>query len=116
MRVLASFIQARGDNKGCLGSLGESKLLPVDSRSARSCWIAAALLFAGAALIRINNAYLYPLHFGFDGPANYEYIEGLMGSWALPAPGEGWSTSHPPFFYYLSAALGRGLPGASRAR
>lgn len=65
-----------------------------------------------AVAIRINNAFLYPLHFGFDAPANWEYIAKLLGSWRLPAPDEGWSTAHPPFFYYLSALLGRGMEGA----
>ncbi len=72
------------------------------------------LLAATAALIRINNAILYPIHFGFDAPANWEYIERLMRSWALPAPGEGWSTSHPPFFYYLGALVGRIFEAAGK--
>jgi hypothetical protein len=59
--------------------------------------------------IRINNALLYPLHFGFDAPANWDYIAGLLTSWSLPAPGDGWSTSHPPLFYYLSAGVGRAM-------
>lgn len=59
--------------------------------------------------VRINNALLYPLHFGFDAPANWDYIAGLLTSWSLPAPGDGWSTSHPPLFYYLSAGVGRAM-------
>ena len=59
--------------------------------------------------IRINNAIQYPLHYGFDASANWDYIAGLLFSWRLPAPGEGWSTAHPPFFYYLSALLGRAM-------
>ncbi len=71
------------------------------------------MLAAWAASIRVSNAFLYPIHFGFDAPANWEYIQILMSSWTMPDPGEGWSTSHPPLFYYLAAAVGRSMPGAS---
>jgi len=64
-----------------------------------------------ALAIRVHNAIHYPLHFGFDAPANWDYIEHLLSSWRLPRPDEGWSTAHPPFFYYLSALLGRAVPG-----
>ncbi|MCP5039505.1 MAG: glycosyltransferase family 39 protein [bacterium] len=81
-------------------------------QTARIWWIGVGAGLAIAAIaIRVNNAILYPLHFGFDGPANWEYIQLLLSSWRLPAPGEGWSTSHPPFFYYVAALLGRIVGG-----
>ncbi len=81
----------------------------------RSSWlIACALLAASAVAIRVNNAILYPLHYGFDAPANWDYIHQLMSDWTIPAPGAGWSTSHPPFFYYLAAFVGRMMEGASK--
>jgi len=79
-------------------------------------WAAAGALLAGCAVaIRWNNAFLYPHQYGFDAPGNWDYIELLMSSWAMPAPGEGWSTSHPPLFYYLGALVGRSLPGMGEA-
>ncbi len=87
---------------------------PVDRRSGRVWAIAGALLALWAAGIRVNNAFLFPIHFGFDAPANWDYVAGLLSSWRLPAPEEGWSTSHPPLFYYLSALLGRAMGGADK--
>jgi hypothetical protein len=76
---------------------------------------AGAVLVLLAIAIRVHNAIHYPLHYGFDAPANWDYIAQLLTSWRLPAPGEGWSTSHPPFFYYLAAALGRLMGGSDVA-
>ncbi len=80
--------------------------------SGRFWGLTLALLALVALAIRVNNAFFYPLHFGFDAPANWEYIERLLTSWKLPAPDAGWSTAHPPFFYYLSASLGRAMGGS----
>lgn len=60
-------------------------------------------------LIRINNAVRYPPRWGLDAMFNERYIAGLLQTWALPAPDADWSTAHPPFFYYVSAALSRVL-------
>ncbi|TDJ09298.1 MAG: phospholipid carrier-dependent glycosyltransferase [Deltaproteobacteria bacterium] len=67
-----------------------------------------ALGVVGVAL-RVNNAFRYPTNWGFDAKFNWEYIERLLNSWALPAPDATWATGHPPLFYYLGAALGRAL-------
>jgi 4-amino-4-deoxy-L-arabinose transferase-like glycosyltransferase len=66
----------------------------------------AGLLGIGAAQ-RVWNVLHYPVFMGFDAKGNWEYIEMLLGRWALPAPDAGWSTAHPPLFYALGAALGR---------
>ena len=87
----------------------------MSSTASRNWWIAGALLAAVATAIRVGNAFHYPVHYGFDAPANWDYIEQLLASWRMPAPGEGWATSHPPFFYYLSASLGRLMTGAGKA-
>lgn len=70
------------------------------------------LALVGAAM-RIHNAFAFPKHWGFDANWNWEYIERLTHSWVLPAPHEGWSMGHPPFFYYAAALLARGMDGAS---
>lgn len=88
--------------------------MSVETRGGRVWAIAGALLAFWAAGIRVNNAFLFPIHFGFDAPANWDYIARLLTSWTLPAPGEGWSTSHPPLFYYLSALLGRTMGGGDK--
>ena len=69
----------------------------------------AWLLIFTAALTRIINALGYRTGLGFDSVENVQYIDMLIHSWALPAPDAAWATSHPPLFYYLFAALGRGL-------
>ena len=59
--------------------------------------------------LRVVNAFSFPVGYGFDAEGNWAYIEHLLGSWGLPAPDAGWSTSHPPLFYYLAAAVLRAL-------
>jgi len=70
------------------------------------------LLVAGA--MRANNASVYQLHWGFDAPWNWEYVEHLTRTWELPAPHAGWSYAQPPLFFYGSAALARAMEGASK--
>jgi 4-amino-4-deoxy-L-arabinose transferase-like glycosyltransferase len=65
-----------------------------------------AVGFAGLA-VRVSNAFHYRIDLGYDAVGNWQYIRQLMGSWALPAPDSGWSTAHPPLFYYGAAALAR---------
>jgi hypothetical protein len=65
-----------------------------------------AALFVGIA-IRVSNVFQYPLDMGFDAQGNWSYVSGLLGSWALPKPDSGWSTAHPPLFYYMAGAIGR---------
>ena len=69
--------------------------------------LAGLLILAAGVLIRVSNAFNYPINLGFDAPENWRYIHSLMHDWSLPAPGEDWSTSHPPLFYYFGAILGR---------
>jgi len=62
-----------------------------------------------AAAMRIDNALRYRTRMGFDAVENFEYVRKLLVSWTLPPPDASWATSHPPLFYYASAAIGRGL-------
>jgi hypothetical protein len=98
----------------CVGQTEALSSALVDTRGRRFWAIAGALLALWAAGIRINNAILFPLHYGFDATANWDYIARLLTSWELPDPSEGWSTAHPPLFYYLSALLGRSLGGIDK--
>lgn len=70
-------------------------------------WLVAGVLLAVGVGLRIHNAIHYEMLWGFDALYNWRYIEQLTTSWALPAPDAGWSTAHPPLFYYASAALCR---------
>lgn len=83
----------------------------VDGR--RATWIAAGAALALAVAIRVHNAFHYTSLWGFDARYNWHYILRLTGSWELPAPDSDWSTAHPPFFYYLGAALCRALGHSS---
>ena len=77
-------------------------------RRIRSPYVALGIgLVVVGVLVRANNAFQYPVLWGFDARGNWQYVESLLSSWALPAPDSGWSTGHPPLFYYLSACVGR---------
>ena len=65
---------------------------------------------AGLA-IRLNNALVYPIDMGYDALGNWAYIELLLDSWRLPAPDQGWSTAHPPLFYYMAALVSHAVSG-----
>jgi hypothetical protein len=67
--------------------------------------LALAVTFGLAILVRVNNAGRYPEFYGFDAEGNWQYVQHLAESWTLPDPEAGWSTSKPPFFYYLAAIL-----------
>jgi hypothetical protein len=81
----------------------------------RTTWIIAGLALALGVAIRVHNAFHYRMLWGFDALYNWGYIQRLMGSWELPPPDAAWSTAHPPFFYYVSAAICRGLDNPSRS-
>jgi hypothetical protein len=82
-------------------------------RPDRSLLALLALLGAGT-LLRAWNLFHYPVSMGFDAEGNWDYIALLSADWHLPAPGESWSTAHPPFFYALGAGIGRLLDGGSK--
>lgn len=63
-------------------------------------------IFVGIAM-RVSNVFQYPIDMGFDAQGNWSYVSGLLRSWALPTPDSGWSTAHPPLFYYVAGAIGR---------
>jgi len=69
--------------------------------------IAMAVATILGVAIRVSNAFVYPIDMGYDAGGNWDYIAMLLRSWALPAPGQGWATAHPPFFYYFAAAISR---------
>jgi len=78
----------------------------------RSPYVALGIgLVVVGALVRANNAFQYPTLWGFDARGNWQYVASLLSSWALPPPDSGWSTGHPPLFYYLSAFVGRLFSG-----
>ena len=84
-------------------------------RARPSAWtIGLCLLVLIGAGMRFHNTARYRIDFGFDANHNWDYIEHLTGSWALPDPADGWSYGHPPFFYYASAAVARAMDGAEK--
>jgi hypothetical protein len=81
---------------------------------ARRWVVAMAALGLLALAIRVHNAIDYPLDKGFDAVANWEYVELLSEQW-LPAPDAGWSTAHPPLFYWLVEGARVALGGGEKA-
>jgi hypothetical protein len=71
--------------------------------------IASLVLALVAVAIRVHNVLRYPADWGFDATFNWRYIYRLSQDWTLPPLSAGWSTSDPPLFYYVSAAVLRGL-------
>lgn len=92
-----------------------SRRTPIAAQAARGpvAWpVVVAALFV-LALVQLGwNLVRYPVEMGFDAHGNWQYIASLIARWHLPAPGDGWSTAHPPLFYFLGAALGRLLGSA----
>ena len=82
------------------------------SSADRAWFVALGVACLVGTLLRINNVFRYPIDMGFDAAGNWEYIDLLLRSFRLPAPDEGWSTAHPPFFYGVSAAIARLVGGA----
>lgn len=80
----------------------------------RATWIAAFVALGIAIAMRVHNAIHYTLLWGFDAKYNWQYIQRLTLSWKLPPPDAGWSTAHPPLFYYASAAILRLIDGPNR--
>jgi hypothetical protein len=75
----------------------------------RGWLIAMGVAAVLGVVIRISNVFAYPIDMGYDAGGNWDYISLLLRSWALPAPDQGWSTAHPPFFYYLAAVISRSV-------
>lgn len=78
-------------------------------------WAIAGIALAVGVAIRVHNAFAYKMLWGFDALSNWRYIEYLTQTWVLPAPDAAWSTAHPPLYYYLCAAICRGLDDPDRA-
>ena len=96
----------------CAATLSRVRLASWFGRGTAWLWGTLLLAIVGVSM-RIQNAFAFPKHWGFDANWNWEYIERLTHSWALPAPHEGWSMGHPPFFYYAAALVARAMDGAS---
>jgi len=90
-----------------------------DERLAQLPVVTLFALSAAWVWIFIAKTSQIPLEYGFDARGHLQYIDYVFEQHALPRPGRGWSTFHPPLFYSLSAAL-EGLvaavsSGAARA-
>ena len=72
------------------------------------------LLALVATVMRVNNARVLAIDYGFDANWNWEYVEHLQDSWALPVPHDGWSFAQPPLFFYASAAVARVMDAPKR--
>jgi hypothetical protein len=81
----------------------------------RGWLIAMGIATTLGVVIRLSNAFVYPIDMGYDAAGNWDYIALLLDSWALPAPDEGWATAHPPFFYYLAAVISRTVGSLDKA-
>lgn len=67
------------------------------------------LLFFIAACIRINNNFRFAPACGYDADGHLSYIYQLKAGWGTPRANEGWSTFHPPLYYFVMAGLWKQL-------
>ncbi|MFP8882080.1 MAG: glycosyltransferase family 39 protein [Myxococcota bacterium] len=67
--------------------------------------LVAAGFAAIAIAMRLFNAISYPPDWGFDSSFNLRYILRMSEDWALPSPEVGWSTSDPPLYFTIVAAI-----------
>lgn len=72
-----------------------------------------ALLFLGAAVLRLHDAWLAAPLSGYDGPFHAAYLGVIHWEGRWPLPDEGWSTHHPPLYYALCALVWKLLPAAT---
>ncbi len=67
--------------------------------------LVAAGFTAIAIAVRLFNAISYPPDWGFDSSFNLRYILRMSEDWVLPSPEVGWSTSDPPLYFTIIAAI-----------
>ena len=67
--------------------------------------IIGLLCFLIAAAIRINNNFTFAPAYGYDASGHLSYIYQLKEGWGIPLANEGWSTFHPPLYYFIAATL-----------
>ncbi len=77
------------------------------SRQARVWGAVGLVVIAAGIAIRVSNVVHFPPLFGFDAKSHWRYMTYLTHAWVLPHPEFDWSTSHPPLFYYMGAAVRR---------
>lgn len=61
------------------------------------------VFFFLAAGIRINNNFRFAPACGYDAAGHVSYIYQLKAGWGTPRADEGWSTFHPPLYYFIMA-------------
>jgi 4-amino-4-deoxy-L-arabinose transferase-like glycosyltransferase len=74
-------------------------------RPSTQLYLVAAGFAAIAIAVRLHNAVFYPPDWGFDASFNLRYILRMSEDWALPSPEVGWSTSDPPLYFTIIAAI-----------
>lgn len=74
-------------------------------RIARRAPAVALGLVALFWVVFFRKVLLFPADVGFDAAAHLEYIDWIASRHALPNPGDGNVTYHPPLYYALSALL-----------
>ena len=67
------------------------------------------LCFLAAALIRLNNNFKFIPAGGYDAGGHLSYIYQMKSGWGIPLANEGWSTFHPPLYYFLMANIWKAL-------
>ena len=77
------------------------------NQSSPFAWALASAVVVGVGVVlRLHNAFDYPIGKGFDAVANWEYVALLLERFTLPDPASLWATSHPPLFYWLASGIG----------
>jgi len=71
----------------------------------RTFFLVILCCFLAAAFIRINNNFRFAPACGYDANGHLSYIYQIKAGWGAPLANEGWSTFHPPLYYYTMSWL-----------
>lgn len=70
-----------------------------------------AAMMTTAAVVRVSNAFTFPVFGGYDAYAHFTYIWFLASTGRVPLADSGWEFFQPPLYYAAMAALWQGAAG-----
>jgi tetratricopeptide (TPR) repeat protein len=84
---------------------------PVTTMDRRTFLVVAAAMTVAAALVRANNALLFPVLGGYDAFAHFTYVWYLAETGRVPLAHQGWEFFQPPLYYAWMAAVWKAAAG-----